>query len=286
MRFQVQVCVLACVVLVACQTGRTKGAATVATPPVPTFCALKVNGATLQDVNGNSVVLHGATLPTLRAMEASGESPAARVRTLADAGAKLVRLPVTDEEFNAPFMPEKVLPFADVANQLGMVVILSWQQPTENRTAKKQAEEIEDWLRNAIIYLADRPGIWLDPFNQPLDMPVGRQRAVAQRMADVLTGYRYKNLVLINNPTWFLDGDPEHSKPLSGNNAIYGVADLSSLARYPTERVPFISTALDDPSRAPVNIGTIVVDASNISQPLKTFWQAQSKNDLRNCVKN
>ncbi len=295
MRFKAQLIVSACMLmLAACRPLRMSGSAPIATPHPPPFCALKVNGATLQNSQGNTIALHGAALPTLKAMAISGESPEARLRALAAAGAQLVRLPITDEEFNAPFVPEKLLPFTDLANELGMVVVLSWQQPTENRTVSVQAGEIEDWLRILVIYIADRPGIWLDPFNQPLALPpvdkdkkiamaLGRQRSVAQRMADVLAGYRYKNIVLINNPIWMLDGDSEHIKPLVGGNVVYGVDDLDLLNKYPTDRVPFFWMAMDDPTRAPANINTVAIEKPAAPNILKTFWHAQNKVSLTGC---
>ena len=124
------------VLLVACQPLRMSGSGpsistssstspTASTPPpVPPFCILKVHGAALETGDGKPVVLHGIDVPTIKVMEASGELPETRLRALAATGAQLVRLPITDEEFTAPFIPEKVLPFADLAKLLG---IACWQ---------------------------------------------------------------------------------------------------------------------------------------------------------------
>jgi len=274
---------------------RMAGASPMPAPPPPVFCALKTVGAQIQTPNGQAITLHGVDLPSIKEMEAdTQQSIEARLKGLAAAGAQLVRLPITDQEFSAPFIPEKVLPLSDMANQLGMVVVLTWQQPTENKSVDTQAEEIEDWLRISVVYFADRPGVWFDPFGAPfkwissfgsaVEPNLGKQRAIAQRMADVLNGYRYKNVLLVRNPIWLLDGNAEHAKPISGNNVIYGTDDLNALPKYPTDQLPFFWLSLDDAAKAPANLSTIAPSTAAPSSALQDFWQAQQKVDLRTCA--
>lgn len=274
---------------------RMAGASPMPAPQPPAFCALKTVGAQIQTPSGQALTLHGVDLPSIKEMEADPQQTIeARLKALAAAGAQLVRLPMSDHEFSAPFIPEEVLPLSDMANQLGMVVVLTWQQPTDNKSVDTQAEEIEDWLRISVVYFADRPGVWFDPFGSAFKWissfgssvapNLGKQRAIAQRMADVLNGYRYKNVLLVRNPIWLLDGNAEHAKPISGNNVIYGVDDLSTLPKYPVDQAPFFWLSLDDVAKAPANMSTIAGPTAAPSPALQAFWQAQNKIDLRTCA--
>lgn len=274
---------------------RMAGASPMPAPQPPAFCALKTVGAQIQTPSGQAITLHGVDLPSIKEMETDPQQPIeARLKALAAAGAQLVRLPITDQEFSAPFIPEKVLPLSDMANRLGMVVVLTWQQPTDDKSVNTQAEEIEDWLRISVVYFADRPGVWFDPFGapfkwassfgSPVEPNLGKQRAIAQRMADVLNGYRYKNVLLVRNPVWLLDGDAEHAKPISGSNVVYGTDDLSALPKYATGQLPFFWLSLDDAAKAPANISTIAKPTAVPSPEVQAFWQAQQKIDLRTCA--
>lgn len=289
MRFQTQIAcsiiLSASLLFAACQPLRVANQpATSAQPVLPvSFCPLRIVGNEIQTGDGRVVVLQGANLPSISDMDASVDKPEARLRKLAEAGARWVRLPISDEEFTAAFIPEKVLPLADLANQLNMAFIMSWHQPVGTRPIKIQAEEIEDWLRITLNYVGNRPGIWLDPFGAPLAVTPGKLQAVAQRMSDVLNGYRHKNLLLISDPVWMVDSDPKNTQQLlKGANVIYGLSDFNALPKYPTDKAPFVWLSLDNPAYVPANMSTLALD----TQPpaaLQTFWQAQPKFDLTNC---
>jgi hypothetical protein len=97
-----------------------------ATAQAALFCNLRVDGRWIKTPSGQTVVLHGASVPTIAEMEASPTTPQAHLRDLAAAGASVVRLPVDEREVTPTFVPAKVGPFVDEANRLGIVVVLGW----------------------------------------------------------------------------------------------------------------------------------------------------------------
>jgi hypothetical protein len=201
------------------------------TPAVPQFCQLSVTGRQVKDVNGNTVVLHGATLPTLTEMEASDRPPAQRLGELAQAGAKAVRLLVDDKELTPTFVPSKVSPFIDQANALGLLVILAFRNNAQD-DVNTQADNAEDWLRLVLGYLRASPGVWFEPFTSAIDTP--KWEDIAQRMVDVMRGYRAGQVIVVPNPEWLrMPG----TIPLRGGNIVYAV---DALEGWPVDAAPFV----------------------------------------------
>lgn len=152
---------LAQVALVACAphwTSESQSIAAEMTAEAARFCRLRVDGPSIRDEAGQRVVLHGANLPTLTEMEASPCKPANRLRDLADAGAKIVRLRVTDSEITPTFVPGPVTDFVRQANRPGLLVILA-RGDTIQTPLNQHVNDAESWLRLMIDHLKNNPGV-------------------------------------------------------------------------------------------------------------------------------
>jgi hypothetical protein len=209
------------------------------------YCDLHVDGRWIKDPSGKIVVLHGANLPTITAMEASDYKPEARLRDLAAAGARAVRIPVDFNEQTPTFVPGKLSPLVLLANSYGMLVIVGWNvvmAPPIDDTF----DDTESWLRQQIVYLSNNPGVWIELYHGTQDVTPERQRNIAQRLIDVLRGYKTNNTVLVNAPAWLLEQDPAVNKPLTGGNIVYGLDVMGEGAArwqsYDTGALPFIVT--------------------------------------------
>lgn len=210
------------------------------TPAVAQFCTMRVEGGSIKDVAGTALVLHGAQLPTLTEMIESDRKPDQRLDELAAAGAKVVRILVREREMTPTFVPAVLSPFVDRANALGMLVIIAYDNDTDFSTRGKLndvSEKAEDWLRLAMTYLLQSPGIVYEPFNvPPAESP--KWPAIAQRMVDVVRGFGAQTVVLISEPVWLKDG----GELLKGDNVAYTVASLEG---YPTDDAPFVVQPYD-----------------------------------------
>jgi len=289
------VALLAQVALAGCTprwTSESQSIAAEMTAEAGRVCRLRVDGATIRDEAGRRVVLHGANLPTLTEMEASPYKPADRLRDLADAGAKIVRLRVADSEITPTFIPGPVTDFVRQANRLGLVVILAWGD-TIQAPLNPHVNDAESWLRLMIDYLKNNPGVWFDPADAIRDASSQRQRAIAQRFVDVARGYNASNIILINQPDWLTDPDPNTRQLLSGGNVIYGI-DIETMNRYPLDAAPFMFTRWDNSRVATDELGIGVIaaqydpDSTNPSNgaTLRRYWQRQAARypfDLRDC---
>ncbi len=209
-----------------------------ATPLVPQYCQLRVDGGTVKDNSGQVVVLHGATLPTLTEMQASDRKPDQRLRALADAGARVVRLTIDERDMTPTFVPAQVSPFIDQANALGILVILSYRN-NPALSINGQADNAEDWLRLALQYLRNAPGVWFEPFQFPIDSP--KYQGVAQRMIDVANGYRVNNVLVIGNPVWLKDGT--NVQGITGRTVAHSVASLDG---WPASATPLLVISNDE----------------------------------------
>jgi hypothetical protein len=251
--------------LSACAT-RPLALAATPTPVVPQFCQLRVEGAQIKDGSGNVVILHGATLPTLNEMEASDRPSEQRLRALADAGAKVVRLLVDDAELTPTFVPAKVSPFIDQANGLGMLVILAFRNQAQ-ATVNDQADAAEDWLRLAMGYLRASPGVWFEPFTSPINTP--KYEDIAQRMVDVMRGYRAEQVIVIADPAWLKTSG---SAPLTGGNIAYRV---DALAGWPLDAALFVLTDIgagDIQAVQSAGVWSIAAEDADVSA-LATLWR-------------
>ncbi len=237
-RVSAGVLVLLSVALAACGSRPLVVVAT-PTPEVPTYCRLTIEGRWAKSETGETVTLHGADLPTLSEMAAAGQSPELLLQTLAEAGARLVRLPITPAEMSPRFIPAVVSPFVERANALGMLTILAYRNDLSTKV-NDQAKAAEEWLRTALTYLRNTPGVWLQPFAFPIATP--KWRALNQRMVDVAVGLGAKNGIVVAQPDWLQEDRPRF---IQGDNVAYSVRSLDGL---PLDAALFILT-VDEPAR-------------------------------------
>lgn len=235
---------------------------------MPPFCKLHVDGRWVKDAQGNIVILHGANLPTLTDMQASERKPEDRLRQLAAAGARVVRLAVDQREITPTFVPAKVSPFVDQANALGILVILVYRNDTKE-TVNTQADNAEDWLRLTLTYLLNAPGVWFEPFDTPIDTP--KWQAINQRMVDIVRGFRADNVVVIGNPTWLKDAGAAAS--LDGRDIVYSV---ESLGGQPLDAAPFVLMGFDGanmPTVRAAHVWTLTAGLDHISN-FSGWWRS------------
>jgi hypothetical protein len=252
------------------------------------FCKLKVVGNQIQDTKGNVFVLHGANLPTIAEMEASPQKPPQRLQDLADAGAKLVRLPVDESELLPTFVPEKLRPVIEQANQLGLVIVVRYRNNPQ-KTLNTQADEAEDFLRLVLSYpVGYSPGLWFEPFDQPI--PHARNRGATQAMVDVVRGLKSESIMLITN---IEEDSKDASKLLGGNNLVYGITDMELMSAYPTDKVPFVfpnwlsRSVAEDDLKISVIAQRYEKGAEGLTgKILREYWQKQNAkygNNLLGC---
>lgn len=227
---------------------------------VSTFCSLRVEGNRIVNNNGNTVVLHGANLPTITEIEASGLSSDQILRELANGGASIARLTIRASEVTPTFMPAKVVPFVQQAMEMNLAVILSWQNDT---TAKvdNQIDDAENFLRLAMTYLDKTRGVWFEPLRNPIDTngmrrsapdPRETQRAFAQRMIDVVRGFGGDHILVINHATWLRMEDVAFNKPFAEKNVVYGVSE--TLDGLDASRLPLFVVRLENASAMNKNV--------------------------------
>ncbi len=257
---------LGALLLCACG-GRPLAVAATPTPVVPQYCALRVAGRWIVDAGGNIVILHGTSLPTLTEMAQSDRNAAQRLRSLAQAGARVVRLPVDPREIAPTFVPAAVSPFIEQANALGMLVVLAYRNDP-GETVRKQGEAAEEWLRLVLTYLRNAPGVWLEPFARPIATP--KWRAMNQRMVDVARGYRADNIIVVRAPDWLRDAS---DGLLVGDHIVYAV---SSLAGWPLDDAPFVLTDFDGAGVQAVQDARVWSIATEAVRPadLAALWRA------------
>ncbi len=257
---------LSALLLCAC-SGRPLAVAATPIPVVPQYCALRVEGRWVVDAGGHVVILHGASLPTLTEMAHSDRQAAQRLRDLAEAGARIVRLPVDPSEIVPTFVPAAVSPFVEQANALGMLVVLAYRNDP-GETLNQQGEAAEEWLRLVLTYLRNAPGVWLEPFAQPIATP--KWRAMNQRMVDVARGYRADNIIVVRAPDWLRDTS---DAPLVGDRIVYAV---SSLDDWPLDVAPFILTDFDGAGVQAVQDARVWSIATEAVRPtdLAGLWRA------------
>jgi len=220
----------------------------------------------VKGARGEVVILHGAQLPTLTEMAASDRKPAWWLNALAGAGARVVRLPVDQGEITPTFVPAVVSPFIDQANAQGMLVILAYRNDLR-QTVRDQGEAAEDWLRLALTYLRNVPGVWFQPFEQAISTP--KWQAINQRMLDVVRGFRADNVVVVHQPDWLRQAP---RALLNGSNVVYSVADLSG---WPLDEAPFIRAAFDGrdaPAVEAAQVWSIAAEDAPL-EALAPLWQ-------------
>ncbi len=261
--------------------------------PVGWQCDLTVEGNSISLPNGRQVVLHGANLPTLTAMEGSGYKWEARLSDLANMNARVVRLAVSVKELTPTFVPAKVVPFVREANNRGMIVILSWDAIITD-PIDAMVDDAEDWVRLEIDYLNNNTGVWFDVYDGMKDVPITRQKSIAQRLVDVARGYRSKNVILVNNPAWLFEPSGEVNTLLNGSNIVYGlntgaVSTLTLNINNVGDEAPFMITrwgnatsplSVDVEYLKKIGIGTLaagdLVDSPNMPLYLADWWKLKA----------
>ena len=269
------------------ERGATPAATTRATGTVP-FCQLRVEGNQILDSRNRPVVLHGANLPTIAEMNASAQKPEQRLTQLAEAGAKIVRLPVDEDELLPAFVPATLIPVIETANRLGMVVVVRLRNKP-NEELNTQADEAEAFMRQLMVYpISMTSGLWLEPFDKPLNDP--KERNTVQSMVDIVRAYRRELIVLVSNSGWMLEGS---GTPLiTGGDIVYG-ADVENMNLYPLKQAPFVFPDWMSRSVADDGLGIGIIAASYDAaseglngKVLREYWQRQNAkygNDLLSC---
>ena len=258
----------------------------------PVVCDIQVRGRWIVGSADKPLILNGANLPTLTEMEASSYPAAKRLQDLAAAGATMVRLQVDFQEVSPTFVPAKVVPFVQQANQQGMLVVLGWSTVISG-SVNDVVDDAEDWVRQEFTYLSNNPGVWFDLYAGTQDVSPTRQRNIAQRLVDVARGYRANNVIVVNDPAWLLEADPAINQALPGNNIVYGLneAGLQQAGPgkgYDTSRYPFLvtrwdGTSADVPSLHALQIGALANAVPNpVPSSLAEYWKAD-RADLSAC---
>jgi hypothetical protein len=263
----------------------------------PVLCDIHVDGHWIVNATGAPLILNGANLPSLTEMDAGSYSTNNRLHDLAAAGATLVRLRVDFRELSPTFIPARVVPFVQQANQLGMVVMLGWSTVISG-SVDDAVDDSEDWVRQELTYLSNNPGVWFDLYDGMQDVSPTRQRNIAQRLVDVARGYRANNIIVVNDPAWLLESDPAINQPLSGANIVYGLDGRAGAKMglkqagaqngFAGNKFPFLVTRWDGApgdmaSLRALQMGALVNTVSNpVPESLKDFWKA-NRADLGTC---
>ncbi len=249
------------------------------------FCRLNVVGSQVVLASGKPVTLLGASLPTLAEMAQAGETPIARIQALASAGARLVSLAIDDSELTPLYFPEKLAPVLQAANEAGIIVILSYRvrlQTANQSASNAEIDNAEDFLKLALGYVHSAPGIWFDPILEINEIPPVRRRNVAQRMVDIVRGFRADNIMLIRQPAWFRDSDPSLSAPLLGGNIVYALNPAETAAGIPPAQVPFLRISPLPPDSATA-LSLSAPGSATTDPAWARAWQNASPPNLRAC---
>lgn len=185
-------------------------------------CRIAARDVGLVNAAGAPVTLRGPDLPSVLGMERAGQSVDAILQEAAARGAGIVRVAVVDAEFTPTYVPLKLLPLVQKAEALGLTLILSWRNDPSLKL-NKQVDDAEDFVRLVVPALRAYPNVWLDPFHDPLDVPLARQRAVAVRMVDIVRGLGDGRILVLHNAAWLNDPDPTTREFLSDAAVLYGV---------------------------------------------------------------
>ncbi len=235
------------------------------------YCALTVEGNRLTDGAGKTLDVRGANLPSLAAMQAGGIDPIVRVRSLATAGARAVRLRVEQKENDVEYAVVRLMPFVKAANEAGVLVLLASDTALSNYN-HDQFDQAEAWSREIGVYFGTNPGVWLEPIASIKTIPPLRRKNVWQRIVDVTRGFRYQNVIMISEPVWLAEGDPTLASPLFGANILYGLRTPSELPVAVRARVPWMALDFDgDPAELTGAVGAFTPpDAAKWS----AWWKA------------
>ena len=264
-----------------------------ARPPAPApapgspngFCRLTVTGSQVVLASGKPVTLLGASLPTLAEMARAGEKPIPRIQALASAGARLVSLAIDDDEVTPLFFPDKLAPVLQAANEAGIIVILSYRirlKAADRTASNNEVEKAEDFLKLALGYVRSAPAVWFDPILEITDFTAIRRRNIAQRMVDVIRGYRADNIILIRQADWFRESDPVLAAPLQGGNVIYALGPGETAAGLPLTQHPFLRISSSPPERN-TPLGLSAPGSLTMDPAWARAWQDANPPDLRGC---
>jgi hypothetical protein len=249
------------------------------------FCRLAVSGSQVVLASGNPVTLLGASLPTLTEMARAGEAPIARIQALAGAGARRVSLAIDDDEVTPLYFPDRLAPVLQAANDAGVIVILSYRirlKAADRTASNNDVERAEDFLKLALGYVKSAPAVWFDPIIEIADFTAIRRRNIAQRMVDIIRGYRADSIILIRQAEWFRDSNPAIAAPLQGGNIVYALGPGESTAGLPLTQHPFLRISPSPPEKS-TPLGLSAPGSATADPAWARAWQEAGPPDLRSC---
>lgn len=244
------------------------------TPEPSPLCVMRTDGAVVRGPTGEAIVLHGGSLPSLGELDKAGRPAEEALRALAANGATVVRLLVRDAEVGPTFVPGRIEPFVEAAQRLGMTVVLAWDNNVAEQP-KNQTDDAEDWVRIALTYLRNRPGVWFDPFANEVKTDPVRKRIGAQRIVDVVRGLGADNIVLITDAGWLAETDPELGRPLAGGNVVYAAARIDATIQPWIGRVPMFIVG-ETPSVAAEGLDGSIAGADADPRASASLWRASA----------
>ena len=249
------------------------------------FCRLTVAGNQVVLASGQPVTLLGPSLPTLTEMARAGEEPIARIQAFAGAGARIVSLAIDDDEVTPLYFPDRLAPVLQAANDAGVIVILSYRillKASDRSSSNNEIDSAEDFLKLALGYVNSAPAVWFDPIREITDFSAVRRRNIAQRMVDIVRGYRADNIVLIRQPAWFRESDPGLSAPLQGGNIVYVLGPAESAAGLPSGQVPFLRITTLPPD-SPITLSLSAPGSATADPAWARVWRNANPPNLRAC---
>ncbi|HQV28314.1 MAG TPA: hypothetical protein PLG23_17320 [Thermoflexales bacterium] len=249
------------------------------------FCRLTVAGNQVVLASGQPVTLLGPSLPTLTEMARAGEEPIARIQAFAGAGARIVSLAIDDDEVTPLYFPDKLAPVLQAANDAGVIVILSYRirlKASDRSSSNNEIDSAEDFLKLALGYVNSAPAVWFDPILEITDFSAVRRRNIAQRMVDIVRGYRADNIILIRQADWFRESNPVLAAPLQGGNVIYALGPSENAAGLPLTQHPFLRISPSPPERA-ATLGLSAPGSAADDPAWARAWRDANPPNLRAC---
>jgi len=239
-------------------TGGTSGAGGADAGGTGGLPRLTVNGTTLQDPSGKTIILRGSSLIDIGALYAYGGNSAAgitaRLDKVAAAGVQghVVRLPVYPKiDYNAgyptcsplpypvgtgpsasctPTAPmtaadydSKVLkPAVDYATSKGLYVIIDHHQ-IDNATTGTSAADATTFWTDVAPQFASYSNVFYEPFNEPIDGTAGwaALKPVVQGWIDTIRAAAPNNIIIVPSTSYDQHPGDAASDPPTGTNLMF-----------------------------------------------------------------
>jgi Cellulase (glycosyl hydrolase family 5) len=231
-------------------TSGSGGAATSGALP-----ALHVDGTSIKDPNGKTIVLRGVDVPDIGTLYANGGQNASGITTRIDqvlaAGlaAHVIRLPVyprttVNSGFptyspvpypigtmapsgmhtalsEADYLSKLLQPAVDYTAQKNMYAIIDYHQ-IDDATGQSGTDAITFWQYVAPLFAND-PHVIFEPFNEPIDTMTAWSdfKATAQSFIDAIRAGAPNNLIIVPSMLWDQRPGDAASSPPSGTNLVY-----------------------------------------------------------------